>query len=357
MTARAGIFIWIVVFGTIGAFGYSRQNFVIQEAFICAIDKVRSDEPAANILFLGSSRMGAAIDLVYIQNQMALHLDDPDITVERLAILSSWPTQYSTLIREYVANRGAPDLVIFLPTYAVTDKSIFHGTPLFNERTEMMADLGTLSDVQARFLENDNKPSWKRLSQAGWNSTPERWLYRTTNYILSALKYPLDTLTGEQNHCSPSRKDSLARRKVWPYNVVTDVNEPFSNPDAKLMSPENILLAEEVSGNHLPFDPRDPVRRFEAAEIRDVVDIFHAEGTVVYFTIIPSFGRTEVFPDTLAGLNEVFPDVPFIDSYPAFSDLTEAQRKLAFRDSKHQNIIGATYISRFWAEKLTDIVE
>ncbi|MEM8800059.1 MAG: hypothetical protein AAGF15_08275 [Pseudomonadota bacterium] len=352
MTARAGFLIWAIVLILFGLIGYTRQTFNVQTSYLCLMAKVRSDTPPPDIMFLGSSRIGSAIDPVYVQQKLSKALDRPDLTVEKFAILASQPMQYVATVKEMLANRGAPDVVVMLPPYGIVEERVFDGNRLFWGRTAIMTDLDILEDIKTSFHAQDPLPLWRRISHADWQSMPEIWLKRASEMIYAAVAEVPRRANNDIVGCPDDRRDSLVATYTWPYGTISDDADPREHPDMFWLDADGHEEAQKTADQHLSFDASSEERQLEVAAIETLVKALETAGADTIFTLMPTYGREAVEPVTKTSLKAAFPDTPLVDSYDAFEGLDLDTRRETFRDSKHFNLIGGKYISQFWVKTL-----
>ena len=72
----------------------------------------RSVLPAADVVLIGSSRSGAALDSKAIEGMLSHSLKDPTLTVERFAIARNTYRLSHSILENYLRNRGKPKLVV-----------------------------------------------------------------------------------------------------------------------------------------------------------------------------------------------------------------------------------------------------
>lgn len=88
----------------------------------CNILLARDDRPAADVLVVGSSRSGVALDPVGLQDLLSGEVPG-DPTVERLALGNITPRLAHALLETYIAERGMPK-VITLETVFIMPRTV-----------------------------------------------------------------------------------------------------------------------------------------------------------------------------------------------------------------------------------------
>lgn len=73
----------------------------------CQALHLRSSEPASDVLLIGSSRLGLAIDSEVVQKSLV----ENQLSVEKRMIIGSIEAQQDHALREYINNRGAPKVL------------------------------------------------------------------------------------------------------------------------------------------------------------------------------------------------------------------------------------------------------
>lgn len=88
----------------------------------CNLALTRSSEPPADVLIVGSSRTGVAVDPVAMQAMLgAAGIDEP--TVERVALGRNPLRANVAMLDNYLSNRGTPKLIVFEVSF-LTDRSV-----------------------------------------------------------------------------------------------------------------------------------------------------------------------------------------------------------------------------------------
>ena len=350
MARRAlGPFVVILVLAGLALLGARLQSYELDYTNMCTHRLAELDQPAADILFIGNSRMGASIDPLYIGDEISSALDET-VAVERLTLTNNDLTPFRAFTGDYVRNRGFPKIVVLQLTYNrerdLQDRIDMPVNPPRNLAFARMADMQAMQDD---VVFNDHGARVSRRLERGYRGRPAMELDRLTMNIYAALRYPAHRITGRPTTCEGEFVHRQA--DIWLYGNLDGhrLAEPWPEPD-----PADLAEWRAIVADYLPLDPDDPMRTFENDQIAQLVTMLRAGGSRVYLTVLPSLDDGPLSDADKAALARRFPDAPLIDLGPLYAREGDAGLALAYRDEDHVNIRGAAAISHYFAQVLAE---
>ena len=269
----------------------------------CNLALSRSTTTAADVLVVGSSRTGTAIDPVALQEMLGAEpgLDQP--TVERLALGRSPLRANVTLVENYLAGRGAP-LVIVLEISFLTERSI-----------DRINDLGTGTTAEAFLFRRDvNLMRYHQLLTALAVAMPfteqetavNRWRYALRGTVLrtGALLYQLGREPTTRLSLDGCDAETWTREPTWPVGFAFSWDEAgeTGRPGERIDS----LRAEAAAGAAIgelqewqvgvpthrsyPYNVDEPYRAGEMALLDRAVGLAAERGIPVVLLPLPDYG-------------------------------------------------------------------
>lgn len=347
---RLGPIAFIAALAGLYIAGDRLENYGFAPNIGCAYDLARLDRPAPDLLFLGNSRTGAAIDPVYVARRIdGRGRNRP--TVERIAMTSPDTAAATVLARTYLSHRGAPDVVVLQLMYERDlDDLRKIGTPIHAPRSIAYGGLADLYHVQASARLSPVEHGLPRWLQPGYRPFAGVMLDKAITNIYSALEAPDRWLSGEAHRCDGDRL--FGQSLLWVY----DENWSAGPVTPKPASPSSVATWLRTVSEYVPIDPADPVRQFENHQLHELIELFERHGSKVLLMHFPTFGQP--IPDEgVSALAAEFSDNRLIDISGYFAKVTAGNEAGYFRDEDHVNHAGAILISRFLADVLTAMIE
>ena len=293
----------------------SRCNFLLS----------RANSHAADVLIVGSSRTGVALDPIAIQHMLAPAAGIQETTVERLAIGHNPLRLNHALLENYLANRGAPGALVLEVTF-MTQRSVdrlarfnFAITPeqyIFRRDANLLSfrQLLALPSVAMPYSEGE---SWLNL-----------WRYRLRGVVLraGALAYEFLRRPGDQWSGSACSLSDWTREPEWPEDfafsydsfkpdaplneIIARLEEEMART-AKARSPKD-RQAGTAEPSVYPYDFSAPYRSGEVALLRSMGNMASAHNIPVILVPLPLYGyrvdslELEAFAGALPGRIQVF---------------------------------------------------
>ncbi len=329
-----------------GLIGKSASLINVKQHIVCSSELVQLDEPAADILFVGSSRTGRAIDPVYIQDQLNNGSDNA-LSVERLSPTSARVPRFNVLIQDYVKNRGAPKIVVLQLVYSrfgTTGPTEMR----FLNRVPFTASPETMAEVVKRDLRANGVPAGLEAFHRDGTTSTRLTLARAAAYIYGTIRAPVRIALSEKSVCPPERIRKQMPPPYWPYDSVTNTTGPVTK------SPYEIKTREVFARNAPSWPAEDPElaeRQFETEQMAEIVRFLTENGTRVLLTTIPKYKQSSI-PDEFVDDYESLIGADFYNPYVGLSETELIEINESSLDGVHVDTHGAAIYSNWWAKNL-----
>ena len=185
----------------------------------CNLLLSRDAAPAADILLVGSSRSGTALDPIAMQGMLANAQPAAPLTVERITLGQNPLRSSHALLQNYLEIRGAPQAIV-LEIMFMTERSIDRleqrGFDLPPEQYVFRRDVNLMSFAQLLSLPAVAMP----FSES--ESAIKRWQYRLRGVALraGALLYQFLRRPAETWSLSICDRAAWTREPEWPANFA-----------------------------------------------------------------------------------------------------------------------------------------
>jgi hypothetical protein len=315
----------------------------------CAYAFAQIDRPAADVLILGTSRVGFAYDPAYIMDRLK-NTYGVDRSVERIA-LNMWTVpQFRPLADRYITHRGAPKHVVVQLVYnRFRHRQRTIDLPINNERNLNNATFEQMRNIEASAIFNTYDTLLPRTFEAGYRTSPALALEKLQADFYNAIRYWPKRLSGGLSVCNG---DQLYRQSLpaWLYNSLND-DISFTETETQKAARLRMLDLEP----QLSFDPTDDIRVFEVDQTRHLIAQFQDAGSIVHILILPELGvtqRNEVFFQIM---RETFPGVEILDAFDVFDTAEGQNLEHSYSDPVHVRKYGALLLSRDLAQDIADM--
>lgn len=319
--------------------GAALGTYDIDPTMVCSEQLARLDEPAADVLVIGNSKTGAAIDPAYISGILST---DRSISVERLAFVSVDVTGHRLLFDEYVRNRGAPRLVVLQPQ--IKDEAAIKdpGHPILTARSIALEDWDEIAAVQTSAKLGAKGPVVPLWMEKDYRNLATTWIDRQVARITAALSYP--RTKGIHARCKGSFKHKQS--DLWPYASVDTgtMAEPADESDVAGW------LAD--GGGYVGPAFGTETLRYEIDQNRRFIKTIRDSGADILFLTYPTGGAPSEADEFSELARELDEDIIYAPDL-----LSESERKLlrrSFRDRRHVNFTGTEMISRRLAKRIAE---
>ena len=286
----------------------------------CNLALSRSPESAADVLIVGSSRSGTALDPIAMQQMLAHATAGGAPTVVRFALGHSPLRASHALLQNYLEERGAPKILV-LEIMFLTQRSVGRlararsSLPpeqyIFRRDVNLMKfeQILRLPDVAMPFSEDE-----------GWLN---RWRFRIRGIVLraSALAYQFMRHPDEAWHLSACDRNAWTREPEWPREFAFSYGDfaPDAPPGELIESLETTMarIAPQRSlkkwqfgvdqGQRYPYDFTAAYREGEVALLESMLALAEHHGTRVVLLPMSLYGFAPDAED-LRSLSDVLTD-------------------------------------------------
>ena len=293
----------------------------------CNLSLSRADLPAADILLVGSSRTGTALDPVALEAMLAHGRVGTAPSVERIALAHNPLRASYGLLENYLERRGAPKLVVLelmLETELTVDRLDQRGLAVSAEEYIFRRDLNLLRFGQISGLPAVAMPFTEAESGLAL------WRYRLRGIVLRAgalayeyLRQP--NLDWDLDSCGP---DDWVREPEWPEDFRFSHGElEAAMPPAEVidaMEAEMTAQAQRrvlkpwqdgVVSEPYSYELSAAYRRGEMSLLAAIVELLTRHEAGVVLLPLPAYGQSLSSQD-LSDLRERFAgDAELLDLY------------------------------------------
>lgn len=277
----------------------------------CNLALSRADRPPADVLVVGSSRTGTAIDHVALADLLAASGRVERPTVERLAVARSPLRATTGLLETYLAERGRPSVVVFELSF-LTERTI--------DRIEALGPVGTADDVllrrDANLLRYRQLVSLPAATEASVEALGGRWHGALRSVVLrsGALAYQFGRRPGDWgglDHCDVA---TWTRESTWPADFAFSWDGGVDGETAEVAidrlraeltaatdDGDDLAAAGPAPDRAAPIGLDRPDRAAELAVLDRAVSSAASSGAIVVLLPLPVAG-TRTDPGDLATL-------------------------------------------------------
>ena len=342
------ILIGLLTLAVTGLYFDSHQNV---RSLVCTSLKPKKHEPAAEILFIGSSVIGRSIGPSFISTRLSENLGRP-ISVEKLAPVRNYMPRMHALVRDYIKFRGSPEIVVLNLPYsnyganAVADARMLWRIPYTSTEDSLLTAGQSIFKSQnldlsiAELAFHRDGASYLRLQ-----------LEKLTAKIYGGLRYPILAATDQRPACPQHLMDEhsfilASSRTEGGVQPIPKTEAQLDKGNQRYLSTKNRPLA----------DPTLKIREFESDQINAIINLLASGGSSVYITTIPRFNEYAISEDIVKKYSVAFEKADYLNLY---SELSVEQMTLfqqSFMDGVHVDRHGAFVMSQFWVDRLEILV-
>ena len=285
----------------------------------CNLMLARVDAPAADVLIVGSSRSGVALDPLTLQDILQGEIAG-NPTVERMAMGNITLRSSHALLDTYLVRRGAPEIVLLEASF-MTPRTVTRLAPaakgqasehyLFGRDVNLMTfgQLLTQPAVAMPYTETENLATVWRLRLRG------------TILRAGALVYQFAKAPFEDWSFSRCGYDEITREATWPKDFSFTYGD--FKPEAGLpeliaalrtelatLSTDRTLKEWQVNlptDQDYPYDIDQTYREGEMAYLTGMARMAAQRGAQVIVLPMPLYGYT-IDPDDMVALENALPD-------------------------------------------------
>lgn len=303
---------------------------------LCQTHIIKSDDAPSDLVFFGSSRTGAGIDVEAVADAFTT---GALTTAEKVAYTEGNELDRNLAYRTYAKHRGVPEVVAIELS--------------FERKSERVEDLGTMLRPTTRtatlFETSVYQQMLWSLRQHGGGGVVDTFVKSSYQ---SSPSYFFDRLGigADQALRSPGQAISPTDECTWDYKPrpgrwVVGNSEPYVEANAKKpKQKKQDAWTAEVQG-YRPLDFDDPFTQEEMLLVEDLVDKVLDDGAhAVILYYLPSFNELPSAID-LEELQRRFPEAIIFDGREVLWDEARPKLRMQHYDENHLNRFAAHEIS------------
>ncbi len=289
----------------------------------CNLLLSRSEMPPADILIVGSSRTGTAIDPVAMQ-KMLTHASSRDLSVERIALGHNPQRATHALLKNYLETRGSPQVIVLEIMFMTTrslDRLARRSGGMAPEHYIFRRDVNLLTFAQ---LLTQPAVAMPYTESENWFN---QWRFRLRGATLRAgaltyqfLRHPMDRW--KLSDCGPAE---WTREPTWPAGFAFSYDDYEPNaPLAELIESLEAEIAKlaaqrelkpwqvrDTESERYPYDFEEPYRQGEVVLLEATLQFASDNGARIVLLPLPLYGHAPD-PNDLRVLASTLPDGSYI---------------------------------------------
>lgn len=288
----------------------------------CQAKIFQSNKDAADVLMIGASRTGFAIDESIVDLRMA---DDGSHHTEKMVLLGNAESDTNMGLRSYLRKRGVPTTlgIEVLITRVAGDTAPGRYGAALTGRSYGLFGASAYAGYLGGLIDND-VVGYGDVYARSYFPTPLKFFFDHLQIGFDNGLRKLSQAADPMNGCD---RDVLP---VWGAVAARPYNESTPQPTA-----EKLARLKKDAGRYVPVNVDSRRASGEIAVMRDTVKIAREAGVKnVFLYYFPSFGET---PDII-DLNRVAQLVPVdavFDARPIVSDPAKPGLDLQYKDRAH----------------------
>ncbi|MEM8686924.1 MAG: hypothetical protein AAGF81_06330 [Pseudomonadota bacterium] len=343
-----GPYFIVLALALLAFFGAWVRTYALTPSSACVYTLAEQNAAPADVLFVGTSRMGRGVDAGYMEKRLAAQYGR-QVTVERISLSTSNVTQFRPVIKRYVEARGAPKLVFLQLIYNFKpEERRSADMPVNPPRNVAFAPLDELLQIQNEARLNDHETVLPRSLEAGYMSIPAMLLAKVEMTIVAALKYPAHRFLGRTTGC----RGAEMHRHMNPTRLYNTIDDQVTFQPETEAGKKTRLANLKITQAYLPFAPLSPVRRFENQQMKAMIDQMEKGGSKVVLAYLPALGEREIAPEVLNEIKTAFPTTPLVHPMSLFAGEDGDKLAVSFVDTHHVNHYGALQFSRYFTARI-----
>lgn len=330
----------------------------------CNLLLSRSAAPAADVLIVGSSRTGAALDPVAMQQMLAQSYPEASLEVERIALGYNPLRVNHALLENYLEVRGAPRVVVLeitLLTKRSVERLAQRRLGLAPEKYIFRRDVNLMTFGQVLRTPSVAMPfSESEGSLNLWRFRLRGVVIRAGALIYQFFRHPIDSW--QLSECD---RDAWTREPGWPSDFAFSYGEFSATepPREVIQSVESSMLAAAKNrelkpwqlgvptGQRYPYDFGASYRAGEVAMLRSMLDMASTRDIPVVLLPLPIYGY-EPAADDMHALADTLPEQ--VQIFDLYGRVKADLGKFWYDDAHIERVHASTLTTAILARHLVD---
>ena len=306
--------------------------------------RIAPQGPAADILFIGSSRLRVSVSEVFMEEH-GRQLTGQPVSVHMISSGSADLTLYNGIARQYLQEKGTPGHVFIEAMHTTrTDLEFYQkhkGRPL----VPYISNVGLAFLPIEHYHEILTEPPFSGIQKSfnpGHLNTVEFAAKQRTAALYRFIKEPQISTTSQDQKCITLEPQEESQRTRQYLDMLNELQS-----QAPRLVTEELLASPRFTGNEdnvAPRSPASPQRNYETVSIRELVRLFREAGTgAISLVVLPAYGEPFLSAKDRATYTRLFPGAEMIfaeDLYETFPDMA-----LMYEDRFHYNASGRARLS------------
>lgn len=269
----------------------------------CNLLLTRDQSPAADILLIGSSRTGAAIDPIAMQQLLTHGMANREPRVDRIAIHNNPLRLAHALLENYLHKRGTPELIVLevmFQTHRSIDRQAQNGSDSAPEHELFLRDLNLMTFGQLLTLPSIAMPYTEKEGISNlWHFRLRGIALRSGALAYQFLKNPVRSW--DLRNCNHA---AWTQEPDWPSDFSFSLGDfqPDRAPDIAIEQLNNLIRTQaksrpqqpwqkEITSNRpYPFDFDHPYREGEVTMLKSMLTLARDRGIPVLLLPLPLYG-------------------------------------------------------------------
>lgn len=349
MRALIAFFIIVLLLG-IASVNLTAMNFATLPVHRCVAWQARVQEPAADVLFIGTSRTGAGIDPAYIASALSDKRGE-NLAVDRLITWRSDMVHLNLMARDYLDNRGAPKVVVIELTYlpmAERGRQDLHALEL-EPRSYQFASSRQLSGLVSDLNGSDGLSFTKgeMAFVAGFASN------KFAGSFYHFIRQPLGLWENPETMCAPERRAVVEGPRRGLVFASVGEADPASAAPVEARIPKQKVVPDEAYAR--PYADN----RYENRLFENTATLFKRGGAEkVLFVRLAPYPNIPLAPEAgMDGIPKLPKEALFVDVAGEIDEVRRDRMSRQYRDLVHLTVDGSRDLSDFFAELLEKMLE
>lgn len=326
------------------AVNLNAMNIATMDVHRCVAWQTRMDDPASDVMFIGTSRTGAGIDPAYIGVELSNNRGVLT-TVDRLITWNPDMVHLNLMTRDYLIHRGAPKVAVIELTYWPAEERGLQNlhAPTLKISSYHFADPSHLRNLILEL--NDGT----RLSfMKGEISTVAAFASnKLAISIYNFIRQPFDIFQKTKNLCTPERRAQVE----GPENGLVFASIGNTNPATA--EPVDPKLKTSPPVGEPTYNRTYESNLYQNRLYENTVKLLKAAGVeTVILARIAAYPNMPLDGTLMPGLPRVKDDVVFVDVAAVLPENRRVRMSQQYRDRAHLTPDGARDLSDFMVEYL-----
>jgi hypothetical protein len=310
---------------------------------MCTKEQIVSDQEPSDVLFIGTSRTGAAIDPILIAKNLENEFD----SAEKAVLTGSSEFERNLLYLTYARHRGVPRVLAIETSFSSTTSETwrFPSPPSAtwpSNRAVMMFDVGVYQNLISNLQANGGVTASNTFFRSEYQTVAGYFFRRLESGFSFALKSPQLAIT-------PLDTCTWGTTPIQGKWVLGDA-EPYDSETAPMATEKKLTQWADLASQFLPFDPTNETTTLELSLIENLIETAYEDGveSVVLYYLPSAWEEPDV--SGVSFLAAHLENIEFFDATTVLVDDDRPDLRFQRPNLSHVNRFAAYEISSQFAE-------